>query len=155
MCLWGSVWECYRVQSRATQITLVSARFGGRLVWTRRVVRTRLCSPKSMFEGPQNVTIYGNWVFKEANRTSLFVQWLRVRLPMQGTQVQSLVQEDSTCFGATTKACALVPTLCRKRSQCNEKPGHCSQRSPGCNQRRPGRPCVAKTIIFKDVIKLK
>ena len=29
--------------------------------------------------------------------TSLVVQWLRVHLLMQGTRVQSLVQEDSTC----------------------------------------------------------
>ena len=29
---------------------------------------------------------------------SLVVQWLRKHLAMQGTQVQSLVQEDSTCM---------------------------------------------------------
>ena len=29
--------------------------------------------------------------------TSLVVQWLRICLPMQGTRVQSLVWEDSTC----------------------------------------------------------
>ena len=34
-------------------------------------------------------------------RTSLVVQWLRVHLSMQGTCVLSLVQEDSTCRGAT------------------------------------------------------
>ena len=33
--------------------------------------------------------------------TSLVVQWLRIRLPMQGTWVRSLVQEDPTCRGAT------------------------------------------------------
>ena len=33
--------------------------------------------------------------------TSLVVQWLRIHLPMQGTQVRSLVQEDPTCCGAT------------------------------------------------------
>ena len=32
---------------------------------------------------------------------SLVVQWLRIRLPMQGTQVRALVQEDPTCHGAT------------------------------------------------------
>ena len=32
---------------------------------------------------------------------SLAVQWLRIYLPMQTTQVQSLVLEDSTCCGAT------------------------------------------------------
>ena len=33
--------------------------------------------------------------------TSLVVQWLRNRLPMQGTQVRALVLEDPTCRGAT------------------------------------------------------
>ena len=32
--------------------------------------------------------------------TSLVVQWLRIRLPMQGTQVLALVREDPTCCGA-------------------------------------------------------
>ena len=48
-------------------------------------------------------------------RDSLVVQWLRIRLPMQGTRVQALVQEDPTCCGATKPvhhnygACALEP----------------------------------------------
>ena len=33
--------------------------------------------------------------------TSLVAQWLRIRLPMQGTRVRALVWEDSTCCGAT------------------------------------------------------
>ena len=37
------------------------------------------------------------------NRTSLMVQWLKNRLSMQGTQVQSLVWEDSTCLEAAAK----------------------------------------------------
>ena len=43
------------------------------------------------------------------------VQWLRIRLPMQGTWVWVLVQEDPTCRGATKPvchnywACALQP----------------------------------------------
>ncbi|KAJ8786228.1 hypothetical protein J1605_006448 [Eschrichtius robustus] len=32
---------------------------------------------------------------------SLVAQWLRIRLPMQGTRVQALVREDPTCGGAT------------------------------------------------------
>ena len=56
-------------------------------------------------------------------------QWLRISLPTQGAQVQSLVQEDSTCRGATKPkrhnywACALEP-LVHKRSHCSEKPVH-------------------------------
>ncbi|XP_059940272.1 craniofacial development protein 1 isoform X2 [Mesoplodon densirostris] len=38
-------------------------------------------------------------------RTSLVVQWLRIRLPMQGTQVQALVREDPTCCRATKPVC--------------------------------------------------
>ena len=34
-------------------------------------------------------------------RASLVVQWLRILLPMQGTQVRALVREDPTCRGAT------------------------------------------------------
>ena len=36
-------------------------------------------------------------LFKSTFRASLVVQWLRIRLPMQGTWVQALVQEDPTC----------------------------------------------------------
>ena len=42
-------------------------------------------------------------VFK--NRASLVVQWLRIRLPMQGTQVRALVWEDPTCRGAAKPVC--------------------------------------------------
>ena len=47
--------------------------------------------------------------------TSLVAQWLRIRLPMQGTWIQSLVRKDPTCRGATKPmrhnywACALQP----------------------------------------------
>ena len=76
-------------------------------------------------------------------------QWLRNRLPMQGTQVQALVWEDPMCHGAIKPvhhnywACALelashnywahVPQLLKPtrlepvlhtRSHCNEKPVH-------------------------------
>ena len=53
---------------------------------------------------------YGLWVtmcqgsFIDSNNgvgTSLVAQWLRIHLPMQGTQVQALAQEDPTCRGAT------------------------------------------------------
>ena len=35
------------------------------------------------------------------DETSLVAQWLRIQLPMQGTQVRSLVWEDPTCHRAT------------------------------------------------------
>ena len=39
------------------------------------------------------------------NRTSLVVQWLRIRLPMQGTWVWALVREDPPRRGATKPVC--------------------------------------------------
>ena len=59
------------------------------------------------------------------------VQWLRICLPMLGTQVQALVWEDSTCCGAAKahelkllKSMHLEPMLCNKRSHCNNRPVH-------------------------------
>ena len=46
---------------------------------------------------------------------SLVAQWLRISLPMQGTCVRALVQEDPTCHGTTKpmrhdyRACTLEP----------------------------------------------
>ena len=39
------------------------------------------------------------------HQTSLVAQWLRIHLPMQGTWVRALVQEDPTCCGATKPVC--------------------------------------------------
>ena len=38
---------------------------------------------------------------KLKERASLVAQWLRIRLPKQGTRVRALVQDDPTCRGAT------------------------------------------------------
>ena len=52
---------------------------------------------------------------KNTSGTSLVALWLRIRLPMQRTQVRSLVQEDHTCCGTTKPvrhnywACTLEP----------------------------------------------
>ena len=43
----------------------------------------------------------GKMKFKNILGASLVAQWLRVCLPMQGTQVRALVWEDPTCCGAT------------------------------------------------------
>ena len=37
---------------------------------------------------------------KTSAEASLVAQWLRVRLPMQGTRVRALVRGDPTCRGA-------------------------------------------------------
>ena len=63
------------------------------------------------------ICMCGNILLKiNRSRTSLVAQWLRIHLPMQGTWVQSLVWEDSTCHRATKPvrhnywACTLEPT---------------------------------------------
>ena len=53
---------------------------------------------------------------------SLVVQWLRIRLPMEGTQVQSLVGEDSTCWGAAKPVGLNSEPALHERNHCNEKP---------------------------------
>ena len=59
-----------------------------------------------------NVSIYFTHV---KFRTSLVVQWLKIHLPKQGTQVWSMFWEDPTCSGATKpmphSCCAHLPQL--------------------------------------------
>ena len=50
---------------------------------------------------PLHVSLFKRRLEKKKKGTSLVAQWLRICLPMQGTRVQSLVQEDPTCRGAT------------------------------------------------------
>ena len=42
------------------------------------------------------------------------VQWLRIRLPMQGTQIRALVWEDPTCHGATKAHEPQLLSLCSR-----------------------------------------
>ena len=42
---------------------------------------------------------------KRPTWASLVAQWLRIRLPMQGTWVRALVWEDTTCLGAAKPVC--------------------------------------------------
>ena len=75
--------------------------------------------------------------------TSLVVQWLRIHLPMQGTQVQSLAWKDPADCRATKprapqllslrsrarmpqllKPVRLEPVLRNNRGHRNEKPAH-------------------------------
>ena len=44
--------------------------------------------------------------------TSLAVQWLKTHLPMEGTWVRFLVQEDSTCCRATKPVPEVEPVCC-------------------------------------------
>ena len=62
--------------------------------------------------------------------TSLVIQWIRICLPVHGTWVQSLVQEDPSCQGATKPvhhATATEPVL---KSLCSETREATAMRSP-------------------------
>ena len=61
------------------------------------------------------------------------VQWLRVRLPMQGTQVRSLVWEGPTCRGATQAAAPqLLKPACPYVPACLEPCALQQETSPAC-----------------------
>ena len=108
---------------------------------------------------------------KSQKRASLVAQWLRIRLPMQGTWVRALVREDPTCRGATKpvrhnywactlepasrnywahvpqllKPAHLEPVLCNKRSHCNEKPMHRNEEQPPLTSIRESPGAAMKT----------
>ena len=65
--------------------------------------------------------------------TSLVAQWLRIHLPMQGTQVQALVREDHTCRRATK---ARAPQLLSPRATTNEA---CVPRARAPQQEKPSQ----------------
>ena len=74
------------------------------------------------------------------------VWWLRIHLPMHGTQVWFLVCKDPICHRASKRvcynyracalepgschhwgSCALQPELCKERSHHHKKPTHCNE----------------------------
>ena len=81
---------------------------------------------------------------------SLVVPWMRICLPVQGTRVRSLAQEDSTCCGATKPvchspwACTLEPAL-YKRSHCKENSVHFSEEEPPFARTRENPRAATKT----------
>ena len=99
------------------------------MIWVTVSSKSCFCwlyraSPSSAANWPSGDPRIGFWDFP-------VVQWTRIFLPMHGTRVQSLVWEDSTCFGATKPmSCnywslpALEPMLHNQRSQSSEKPTH-------------------------------
>ena len=64
---------------------------------------------------------YNCLILKAIVGTSLVAQWLRIRLPIQGTWVRSLVREDPTCHGATETVCttteACAPRACAAQQE--------------------------------------
>ena len=82
---------------------------------------------------------------KHDQGTSLVVQWLRICLPMQGTQVQSLVGEDSTWFRATKPVHHNYWSLRALEPGCHKKRSHCSEK-PANRNKQPSSPQVQKAL---------
>ena len=70
-------------------------------------------------------------------RTCLVLEWIRIRLPVQGTWVRSLVQEDPTCHGATKP---VMPQLRHKEATAMSSPHTATGEQPRALQL--GKACV-------------
>ena len=55
----------------------------------------------SSYRHNKSTATHGKIPSEKNLRASLVAQWLRICLPMQGTQVRALVWEDPTCHRAT------------------------------------------------------
>ena len=66
---------------------------------------------KGFQQGRERHAKFLNWLDRSVTWKALsklghcYWQWLRICLPMQGTRVRSLVQEDPTCLGTTKLVC--------------------------------------------------
>ena len=112
-----------------------------------------------------------SYVSEILHRASLVAQWLGICLPVQGTQVRALVQEDPTwheaikpvhhnCWACTPeptshiywvhvpqllKPAHLEPVLRNRRSHCNEKPAHHNEEKPSLATTRESLRAATKT----------
>ena len=68
-------------------------------------------------------------------RTSLVVLSLRIWLPLQGTQVWSLDQEDPTCCGQLSPGTTIAELECPRAELCNEKPQAAQEPQPESSPR--------------------
>ena len=93
---------------------LLSAPFASLHLLRHLSCSSALCLDKTHSGSPTSPHWLGLCAFAQAGLpcaipscpgTSLVVQWLRIRLPVQGTRVPSLVREDPTCCGATKLVC--------------------------------------------------
>ena len=91
--------------------------------------------------------------------TSLVVQWLRIRLPMQGIWVRALVRGGPTCRGATKPVChdcwACVPQLlkptCLESVLCNMRsPRTATKSSPRSPQLEKAREQQRRPNAYKN-----
>ena len=122
----------------------------------------------SSFQSPLSIALASQFALQTSRlpsfnnkpgRSSLVAQWIRIHLPMQWTQVQSLVREDSTWCGTSKPVCHncwvpmlqllkptyLEPVLCNKQSHHNQKPTHYNAEQPLLSSTRESCMKAAKT----------
>ena len=86
------------------------------------VLRFAASTSASSFQSPLSIALTSQFAVQTSRlpsfknkpgRSSLVAQWIRIHLPMQGTQLRSLVWEDSTCCGTSKPVChnCWVPML--------------------------------------------
>ena len=101
-----------------------------------------------IFKNIHSSKTLGNSPSKKMDRTSLVVQWIRTCLPMQGTQVLSLDQEELTCQGKTKPVPQLL-SLCSAAREANTVRSLCTTRKmlplneprkPMCRNQNPAQP---------------
>ena len=75
----------------------------------------------SSFQSPLSIALTSQFALQtsrlpsfknEPGRSSLVAQWIRIHLPMQGTQVRSLVREDFTWCGTSKPVCHTAECPC-------------------------------------------
>ena len=112
---------------------------------------------------------HGGWlaskcmIQKWARQASLVAQWLRICLPMQGTQVRALVWEDPTCRGATRPvshnywACASGACAPQREAATVRGPRTAMKSGPrlpqlekALSQKRRPNTAIKKNIYMKD-----
>ena len=64
---------------------------------------------------------------------SLVMQWLRIRLLMQGTRVRALLWEDPTCRGATKPHVPQLLSLCSRACEPQLLSPHATTTEPTCH----------------------
>ena len=133
----------------------------GSTIWSGSATPKRICgenqnSKRCMHPSVHCTTIYNiqdvetykmsmdRWTDKkDVIRASLVAQWLRIRLPMQGTRVRALAREDPTCRGATKPmhhyywAWALEPASHNYWSLCAATTEACAPRACAPRQVKP------------------
>ena len=89
---------------------------------------TSLCGLGLGYLGPGTLSI------KAQKETCLVAEWVRIRMPMQGTQVRSLVQEDTISCRATKPMHCNYPGHLPRACHTHKQPAHGNWREePPCH----------------------